>query len=276
MSTAGAEDRKMMASPVDYRKDGLLVTLSLNQPQKRNGLSPEMVDALLESLGRLRNEPDVRCAILTGVGTVFSAGGDPRRMLAPGLYPDMSTAQIRQFYKEGIQRLPLAFHALEIPVVAAINGPAIGAGCDLACLCDLRVAATNASFAASFVKLGLVPGDGGAWLLPRIVGSANASEMLLTGDPVDAQTALRIGLVSAVTAPEELLAAALDRARRIAANPPHAVQLTKRLLAESQTLTLAAALEMSASMQAVCHRMEDHREAVSAVIEKRTPQFRGK
>jgi enoyl-CoA hydratase/carnithine racemase len=197
-------------------------------------------------------------------------------MLAPGLYPDMSAAQIKRFYQQGIQRLPVVFSALDVPVIAAINGAAIGAGCDLACMCDLRICSAAATFATSFVKLGIIPGDGGAWLLPRIVGLANAAEMLLTGGPVDAQTAYRIGLVSAVTAAADLLSEAHERAARIAANPPHAVQLTKRLIAQSQNLPLPAALELAACMQAMCHKMEDHREAVTAFIEKRPPKFTGR
>lgn len=266
----------MTSSLVEYSKDGSIAIITLNQPERRNGLSPALIDALLACLVRLTKDRDVNCAVLTGAGSAFSAGGDPRRMLAPGLYPDMTTAEIRRFYQDGIQRLPRAFYELETPVVAAVNGPAIGAGCDLACLCDLRIASTAATFATSFVKLGLVPGDGGAWLLPRIIGLANASQMLLTGDAIDAQEACRIGLVSTVTNPEDLLPAATERARRIAANPPHAVRLTKRLISESQALTLPAALELSASMQALCHKMEDHREAVTALLEKRPPRFHGK
>jgi len=263
-------------SIADYRKDGPLVTIVLNDPQKRNGLSPEMVEALIACLSRLGEDTDARCAVLTGSGAVFSAGGDPKRMLAAGLYPDMSTAELRRFYARGIQRLPMAFQALELPIIAAVNGPAIGAGCDLACFCDLRIASTSASFAASFVKLGLVPGDGGAWILPRIVGLANASEMLLTGDSIDAATAQRIGLVSAVVPADDLMKEALGRAARIAANPPHAVALTKRLIADSESLNLAAALNLAGSMQAICHKMPDHREAVTAMIEKRPPNFTGR
>jgi enoyl-CoA hydratase/carnithine racemase len=263
-------------TPVDYSQDGSIVTLRLDDPDKRNGLSPEMVDALIDALARLAADKTARCAILTGVGTAFSAGGNPKRMLAPGLYPDMSTAELRRFYQTGIQRLPLAMRALDVPIIAAVNGPAIGAGCDLACACDIRIAADTATFATSFVKLGIVPGDGGAWLLPRIVGLANASEMLLGGDAIDAQHALRIGLISAVTAPNELLTQARVRAERIANNPPHAVHLTKRLIAESQAVSLQTALELAASMQAMCHKMDDHREAVTAMLEKRPPQFTGK
>jgi enoyl-CoA hydratase/carnithine racemase len=195
---------------------------------------------------------------------VFSAGGDPKRMLAPGLYQDMDDAELRAFYRNGIQRLPKALDALPIPLIAAVNGAAIGAGCDLACFCDLRIAAEEASFASSFVKLGLVPGDGGAWILPRVVGAA-----------VDAAAALRMGLVSAVTPAAELMDAAQRLARQILANPPHAVRLAKQLIAECATLDLDAALARSAELQATCHKTHDHREAVLAFLEKRPAKYLG-
>jgi enoyl-CoA hydratase/carnithine racemase len=265
-----------MKQLVDYREDGPIVTITLDDPDKRNGLSPELVGALVECLARLQESSQVRCAILTGSGSAFSAGGDPRRMLEPGLYPDMSTEELRKFYKSGIQRLPNAFLGLDVPVIAAVNGAAIGAGCDLACWCDLRVAADTATFAASFVKLGLVPGDGGAWVLPRVLGAAIAAEMLLTGDTYRAEEALKMGLVSHVVPRDRLMEQASQMAMRIAANPPHAVKLTKRLMAESRNLSAPAALELSANMQALCHKMADHREAVEARIAKRPPTFKGK
>jgi enoyl-CoA hydratase/carnithine racemase len=255
-------------------QDGI-VTIRLNDPARRNALSPQMVDELVAALERLAVDAEARCVILTGAGPVFSAGGDPKRMLAPGLYQDMDDAELRAFYRNGIQRLPKALDALPIPLIAAVNGAAIGAGCDLACFCDLRIAAEEASFASSFVKLGLVPGDGGAWILPRVVGAANAAQMMLTGAAVDAAAALRMGLVSAVTPAAELMDAAQRLARQILANPPHAVRLAKQLIAECATLDLDAALARSAELQATCHKTHDHREAVLAFLEKRPAKYLG-
>jgi enoyl-CoA hydratase/carnithine racemase len=164
---------------------------------------------------------------------------------------------------------------LEVPVIAAVNGPAIGAGCDLACMCDIRIASDRAKFAESFVKLGLVPGDGGAWLLPRIVGFSKASEMALTGDMLDSAAALACGLVSQVVPHDQLMVAARELADRIAANPPHAVRMTKRLLREAWRASLASTLEASASAQAICHQTSDHQEAVAAFLEKRPAKFSG-
>lgn len=142
-------------------------------------------------------------------------------------------------------------------------------------MCDVRIASTHAKFAESFVKLGIIPGDGGAWLLPRLIGLSRASEMSLTGDVIDAELALSWGLVSRVVPPEELLPSAMALASRIAANPPHAVRLTKRLLREAMHTRLDTLLEMSAAFQAMSHQTHDHREAVAAFLEKRAPVFEG-
>lgn len=262
-----------MTSRLDFSTDDGVVTIRLNDPARRNALSPELVDELVAELDRLAGSAEARCVVLTGEGTAFSAGGDPKRMLAPGLYQDMDDAQLRAFYRQGVQRLPRALTALPIPIIAAVNGPAIGAGCDLACFCDLRIAAEAASFASSFVRLGLIPGDGGAWILPRLVGPANAKQMMLTGRPIDAAEALRIGLVSAVVPTAELLETAGRLARQIADNPPHAVRWAKQLIADCGALDLDEALARSAEIQAACHKTNDHREAVLAFLEKRPPNF---
>jgi enoyl-CoA hydratase/carnithine racemase len=162
---------------------------------------------------------------------------------------------------------------LEVPVVAAVNGAAIGAGLDLACMCDVRIASETARFAESFVKIGIVPGDGGAWLLPRIIGFSKASELALTGDIIDAEEARAMGLVSRVVPADALINEAQAVAKRIAANPPHAVRMTKRLLREGQAMTLKGVLEMSAAFQALAHVTQDHEEAIAAFLEKREPVF---
>jgi enoyl-CoA hydratase/carnithine racemase len=265
-----------MTDLVLAERDGAVLTLTLNQPDRRNPISDnDMVDALLDAIGAADRDVSIRVVILTGAGTAFSSGGDVKKMaLGGGGVRDASAAQTRRNYKYGIQRLPLAFQALEVPVIAAINGPAIGAGCDLACMCDIRIAAQSARFAESFVKLGIIPGDGGAWLLPRIVGFSKASELALTGDMIDAVEALSIGLVSRVVADSDLMTAAQEIAGKIAANPPHAVRMTKRLLRQGQDTSLANILDMSAAMQAVAHMTGDHDEAISAFMDRRTPKFK--
>lgn len=265
-----------MTEHVLTETDNGIVTLTLNDPAARNPISDlPMIEALLDAIGAADADLATRVVILTGAGTTFSSGGNVKTMLAPGGLVDSRPVQTRRNYKSGIQRLPLAFDALEVPVIAAINGPAIGAGLDLTLMCDIRIAARSARFAESFVKLGIVPGDGGAWLLQRAVGYAKAAEMTLTGDMLSADEALACGLISRVVDDADLLATARQIAGRIAANPPHSVRMAKRLLKEGRSGSLAGLLELSAAMQALGHTTEDHREAVHAFIEKRPPRFTG-
>lgn len=271
-------DRRLLmgGEPLLYdARDGIVV-LTLNRPEQRNAISdPDIIAALEQACWRMGTDTSVRAAILTGAGTVFSSGGNVKAMAEPGGRLDASPAANRQWYLDNIQRIPRAFAALEVPIIAAVNGAAIGAGCDLACMCDIRIATPDAMFAESFVKMGLVPGDGGAWLLPRIIGSAKASELALTGEMFRAAEALTLGLISRIVEPEELLPTAHEIAAKIAANPPIAVRMTKRLLRAAETGTLESVLQLSASMQAIAHATNDHKEAVMAFIEKRTPRFSG-
>jgi enoyl-CoA hydratase/carnithine racemase len=260
--------------PVLFARDGDVAVITLNRPDSRNPLDQETQDALIAAVQRLDTEPGIRIAILTGAGTAFSSGGNVRRMGAAAT-AERTPPQARHYYRHGIQRIPLAIERCEVPIIAAVNGPAIGAGCDLACMCDIRIAAESARFAESFVKLGIIPGDGGAWLLPRVVGFAKASEMALTGDPLSAQEALACGLVSKMVPDAELMDAARAIAARVAANPPQAVRMTRRLLREAWKAKLDAVLELSAAMQAVAHTTADHKEALAAMREKRKPVFRG-
>jgi enoyl-CoA hydratase/carnithine racemase len=265
-----------MQAPLDYAQEGAIVTLTLNAPDIRNAISgTEMIDALEAACDRMNADMSVGAAILTGAGTAFSSGGNVKKMADGGGLGGGLPAQTRRNYKLGIQRIPLAFERLEVPVIAAVNGPAIGAGCDLACMCDMRIAAESARFAESFVKLGIIPGDGGAWLLPRVVGYAKASEMAFTGDMLDAKEALACGLVSQLVPDAELMTAARKLAGRIVANPPHAVRMTKRLLREGRNVQLATLLELSAAMQSLAHATADHKEAVAAFLDKRKPDFKG-
>ena len=215
-----------------------------------------------------------RAVILTGEGPAFCAGGDIRKMKEQS-FGDVNGMRIREDYRQGIQRLPLALFNLEVPVIAAVNGPAIGAGLDLACMCDMRIASEKARFAESFVKMGIVPGDGGAWLLPRVIGLSRAAELSFTGRVIDAATALHWNLVSQVVEPEDLLPAANRLADEIAANPPQVTRMTKKLIREGMQMSLASLLDLSAAYQALAHQTADHREAVSSFLEKRSPQFSG-
>ena len=254
-------------------RDGAILTVTMNQPETRNALTGNTaVDEFEKLCDDVRRDPSVKVIILTGAGPIFSSGGnvkDMKRFFDDALTPDM----IREEYRQGIQRIPNAMYQLDVPVICAVNGPAIGAGLDLTCMCDIRIAADNATFAESFVRVGIVPGDGGAWLLPRAVGLAKASEMAFTGEAINAQEALACGLVSRVVPADQLLAEANKLAAKIAANPGAVMRMTKRLLREGQLASLASLLEMSAGFQAIAHKTADHREAVTAFIEKRAPKF---
>lgn len=250
--------------------------LTLNKPELRNPISDiDMVEALLAALGRLNADFSIRAAVLTGAGKAFSSGGNLQKLGQPGELGGGAPADTPRGYVRGIQRIPLAFQRLEVPIIAAVNGAAIGAGCDLACMCDIRIAGKSARFAESFIKLALIPGDGGTWLLQRVVGYAKACEMAFTGDTKDAADALRCGLVSQVVSDEELLPAALALAKRIAANPPHALRMTKRLMMQARELSLEQHLESAAANQALAHTTADQREAIAAFKEKRPPVFIG-
>lgn len=256
--------------------DAGVLTLTLNRPEMRNPISdPAVLAALCDAVEEADADLSNRVIILTGAGTAFSSGGDVASMRMGGGLNDARPTITRRNYRNGIQRLPRLFEAVEIPVIAAVNGPAIGAGCDLACMCDIRIASDTARFAESFVKMGIVPGDGGAWLLPRVVGWSKASEMAFTGDMLEAAEALACGLVSKVVPGDQLIVEAQSLAARIAANPPHAVRMAKRLIRESRLSSLSVILEASAAAQALCHTTKDHAEAVEAFLEKRPPRFSG-
>ena len=267
-----------MGDFVQFEQRGRIAVLTLNRPDKLNAIG-EAQDCfdLIDALERIGSDPAISVAILTGSGRAFSAGGNLQGMKdRNGIGPLEHPASTRSNYRAAIQKVPRAFRDLEVPIIAAVNGHAIGVGNDLACLCDIRIASAKAKFAASFIKMGLIPGDGGAWLLQRVVGISKAAEMILTGDVVPADEALACGLVSRVVEPELLLDAAFEIAERIAANPARALRMAKRLLLTAQDCSLDTTLEMSAAMQAIAHETADHAEAVDAFLEKRPPQFTGR
>jgi enoyl-CoA hydratase/carnithine racemase len=263
-----------MSTFLQSRREGAILILTMSQPETRNALTGNTaVEEFVQACDAIRRDTSIRAVILTAEGSVFSSGGnvkDMERYQTQQLMPDT----IREEYRNGIQRLPKALYNLDVPVIAAINGPAIGAGLDLTCMCDIRIASEKATFAESFVKVGIVPGDGGAWLLPRAVGASKAAEMAFTGDALNAQQALACGLVSSVVPHEQLLESALALARRIAANPGGVLRMTKRLLREGERSSLESLLELSAGYQAIAHMTDDHHEAVRAFIDKRPPQFK--
>mgnify|MGYP001380053691 CR=1 FL=1 len=260
-----------------FDKEGPLVTLTINRPESRNPLGEEGDGELFAAAAaRINDDREVRAVILTGAGPAFSAGGNVKAMREKGGAFAGPGVAIRERYRTGIHRIVKSLWGIEVPMVAAVNGPAIGLGNDVACLADTRIAADTAIFGATFLKIGLIPGDGGAWLLPRVIGMARASELLFSGDTIDAKTAETWGLVSRVVPAATLMDEAKVLALRIARQPPDVLRMTKKLLREGMGVSFDTIMELSASMQALAHHTEDHAEAVSAFLDKRPPSYKGR
>lgn len=254
-------------------RDGAVLTLTMDQPETRNALTGNSaLDEFAEVFKQIAQDTSIRVVVLTAAGPVFSSGGNVKDMQRYALR-DVSPEAIRDEYRNGIHRLTKGMFNLDVPTIAAINGPAMGAGLDLTCMCDIRIASEKATFAESFVKVGIVSGDGGSWLLPRIVGISKASEMAFTGEVLSAQDALECRLVSRVVPHDALVETALTLADRIAANPGGVLRMTKRLLREGERSSLDSSLELAAGYQAIAHLTPDHHEAVRAFVEKRAPKF---
>jgi len=266
-----------MTDPVLWQQEGHVLRLVMNRPETRNALgSVEELDHFVALLRRAQADRGLRAVVLTGAGQAFAAGGNVKDMREKhGLFGG-SPREMRDTYRRTVQTLAQALRNLEVPVIAAVNGPAIGQGCGLACLADIRIAAASAKFAVSFLKLGLVPGDGGAYILPRLIGQARAAQMFFTGEMIDAPMALDWGLVSKVVADDMLLDEAMAMARAIATQPPDVLRLTKRLLREGERAPYETVLELSAAFQAMAQHTEDHREAIDAFFEKRPGEFAGR
>lgn len=254
-----------------YEQEDGIVTLTMNRPQTRNALAGVAETRCFEeACARINADAGVRCAILTGRGEAFCSGGHVKDLLEKKGLSEGSAYDIQNRYRESVQRIPLALHGLQVPLIAAVNGPAYGAGCDIATMCDIRIASARATFAESFVKLGMVAGDGGAWFLPRAIGMSRAAEMTFTAEPIDAATALAWGLVSRVVEPDRLMPESLALARRIAAHPGTSLRMAKRLLREGQRTGLETLLEMTAAYQAIAHHTPEHGEAMNRYFGRKT------
>lgn len=261
-----------------FEKNGHIVTLTMNRPHDRNPLGADGDgDNFAEAAARINDDNDVRCVILTGAGKAFSAGGNLKAMRdRVGTFGASPLEMRDKAYRKNIHRLVRSLWDIEVPTIGAINGPAIGLGNDVGCTCDIRIAADNAKFGATFLKIGLIPGDGGSWLLPRVIGWSNAARLFFTGDVIDAETARSWGLVSDVVPAESLMDEANKLAARIAQQAPQTLRMTKRLMRDGMSASFDTIMEMSAAMQVILQNTEDHREAVDAFFEKRTPEFKGR
>src|SRR5688572_11273908 len=248
---------------------GGVLTLTLNRPDALNSFTIEMKEALLAALKDAARDREVRALILTGAGRAFSAGQDLKERQGPDV-ADLGT-ELRLRYNPII----LAMRRLEKPIVGAINGVAAGAGISVAMACDIVIASDKASFIEAFARVGLVPDTGSTWFLPRLVGPARAAEMMFTGDPVDAATAERIGLVNRVVPAEKLMDEAAAFAARLVTAAPIALALAKRALNRAYETNLEEALDFEAQLQSIAGRSADHKEGVAAFVERRSAKFTG-
>ncbi len=251
--------------------------LTLDRDDVRNALTgTALVDDIVATCQWVNRHNEISVLVITGAGKAFSSGGNIKNMRDRSDEFAGTVADLEASYRAGIQRVPLAIQAVEVPIIAAVNGAAVGAGFDLANMCDLRIASTRALFGETFINLGIIPGDGGAWFLQRLVGYQRAAELTFTGRTFDAREAMELGLLLDMVEPEELMPRARALARDIAAKPPQALRYTKRLLHKAQRMELRDFLDNCALYQGVSHHTEDHREAVAAFLEKRPGEFRGK
>lgn len=252
-----------------YEKQNGVATITLNRPQALNAFTPQMNTELQEALKDADQDKNIRCFLITGAGRAFCAGQDLKGRMR-GQRGSLG-ASLREKYNPIIAR----FRRTEKIVLAAVNGVAAGAGCNLALACDLRVASQEANFIQAFVRVGLAPDSGGSFILPRLVGFSKAMELLLLGEPVDAQEALRIGLVAKVVPAAELSKTALELAEKLARGP-RSIGLIKRAVNRAMLTGLEDQLEYEASLQEIAGRSTDYDEGVRAFLEKRPPVFTGK
>lgn len=248
----------------------------LNRPEKKNALSEEMLDHLRNALLSANDDPEVGCFVITGAGDAFCSGGDLGRRSRESSIGDPTPLERKTRLQKVTHKVALTVEEFEKPLIAAVNGAAVGAGMDLALMCDLRFAGSSARFSEGYIRVGLLPGNGGCYFLPRIVGPARALELLWTGDFVSADEALRIGLVNHVYSDSDLMDKTLLFARRLADGPPLQQREIKKLMYQSLRTDLRTSLESVSAHMAVIQSTEDYKEAISAFKEKRQPKFKGR
>ncbi|WP_206483624.1 enoyl-CoA hydratase-related protein [Thalassotalea sp. G2M2-11] len=246
-----------------------VATLTFNRDDVRNALTGTAItDDIVTTINWINQNKAVAVLVITGAGSAFSSGGNIKDMANRSGDFAGDVAELEDRYRHGIQRIPLAIHQCEVPVIAAVNGPAIGAGFDVANMCDIRIASSKAKFGETFVNLGLIPGDGGAWFMQRNIGYQRAAELTFTGRVIDAQEAKEFGVVLDVVSPEQLLMRADELANQIATKPTDALRLTKRLMKMAQRTDLPDFLDVCAVFQGMCHNNPEHLSAVNEMITK--------
>jgi len=261
-----------MGEKVLLRKEEGVAWITMNRPEARNAWDPEMIHNLAKVLSDVRQDEEVRAVVITGAGKAFSAGGDvkvQKQFLDQALAARLERATV-------VQQIPMHIAGMEKPVIAAVNGVAVGAACDMALACDIRIASENASFGEVFIRRGLIPDTGSMFFLPRLVGLAKAKELIFSGDIIDAREAERIGLVNKVVPADKLEIETMELARRLASGPTKAIGLAKKVINKSLATDLETSLDYALHALTVCYYSEDHAEATRAFAEKREPLFKGR
>ena len=256
-----------------------IARLTINRPRRRNALHDDATDEMGQAIDEVAADDDMRVLVLTGAGRAFCAGADLDALKGgsnPGVLASENTDDIRRGFRLA-QRMILGLQRMEKPVIAMLNGVAVGAGFDLACACDIRIASPRARFMVAYVKIGLFPGFGGTWLYPRTLGSmGKAAEMLFTGDFMEADEAYRLGFLNRLVAEDELESTTMEMARKIAAGPPIAIRLSKLMLYKGLEFDLETALKMAAAAETITLTSYDHEEGIKAIQEKRNALYEGR
>ena len=246
-----------------------IATLAFNRHDVRNALTgTDIADDIITTIDWINKSATVAVLIITGEGSAFSSGGNIKDMADRKGDFSGDVQELSDRYRQGIQRIPLALQKCEVPVIAAVNGPAIGAGFDIANMCDIRIASTKAKFGETFVNLGIIPGDGGAWFMQRLIGYQKAAELTFTGRVIDATEAKTLGVVLDVVTPEDLTSRVMNLAKEIASKPTASLRLTKRLMKLAQRTELPDFLDICAVFQGMCHNNPEHLTAVNTMLEK--------
>jgi len=268
-----------------FDKSRGIATITLNRPKDYNAFSTEMLKGWISALEEVRRDDDIKVLVLTGAGNAFCAGGDVKAVSrGEGFVDNISSLintgtkilDLKKSLSDFIHRVAFILEDIDKPVIASINGPAMGAGLDMALMCDLRVAAAEAIFAESYIRLGLVSGDGGSYFLPRLIGLPRALELLWTGESIDAQEALKIGLVNKVVPLTNLREETMKLATKLAEKPPVAIRLIKRAVYQGLKSDLRTSLDLASSHMAIVTQTEDHREALKAFFEKKETVYKGR
>lgn len=250
-----------------------IATITMNKPERKNALDKEMIDLWVNALDECRENKDISAIILTGAGDAFCAGGDKANLGANNKIDPLET---KNHFWDHFQRVAKKTAEIEKPIIAAVNGMATGAGMDMSLHCDIRFAAKSAFFRASYAAFGLVPGNGGTYFLPRIVGASKALELFWSTDVIDAEEALRIGLVNKIFSKEELIEKTREWINNVLNQAPIPVRVIKRLIYQNVNMDLNTSLDLISSHMAFARTSEDHAEAIAASEEKRKPKFKGK